>query len=195
MRHSSRGYSLPEILTVIAIIGICVMAVTPAFFSMRQRMGVRIAAAQMRAIFARVRITAIARHRHVAVKFLRIGNAWQYAVFEDGNGNGVRNAEITSGVDRLLEPYRIVLNGDRVSQIGLPLRAIPDPSGSGSVSPTASAVRFNNSTLCSFTPLGTATSGSIFLTDGREGAAALIVNGPSARIRVVVLEGTKWKRL
>ena len=195
MNQSSRGYSLPEILTVIAIIGVCAMVVTPAFFSMRQRMGVRIAAAEMRSIFAKTRILAIARHRHVAVKFLRIGDLWQYAIFEDGNGNGVRNVEITSGVDRLLQPYRIVLQGDGVSRIGLPLRAIPNPSGSGSVSPTGSPIRFNNSTLCSFTPLGTATSGSIFLTDGRDGAAALIVNGPSARIRVVVLQGRKWIRL
>lgn len=195
MRHSSRGYSLPEILTVIAIIGVCAMVVVPAFFTMRQRIGVRIAAAEMRSIFAKARIMAIARHKHVAVKFLRIGGTWHYALFEDGNGNGIRNVEITSGVDRLVEPYRVVLQGNRISRIGLPLRAIPDPSGSGSVSPTASAVRFNTSTLCAFTPLGTATSGSIFLTDARHGAAALIVNGPSARIRVVVLEGTKWRRL
>jgi Tfp pilus assembly protein PilE len=195
MNHSSRGHSLLEILTVVGIIGVCAIVAMPSFFSMRQRMGVRIAAAEMRAIFANTRMLAIARHKHVGVKFRRTGDGWQYAVFEDGNGNGVRNADITAGTDRQIQPYRVVLQGNRVSQIGLPLRAIPDPSGAGSVSPAASAVRFNSSTLCAFTPLGTATSGSIFLTDGKEGAAALIVNGPSARIRVVVLEGTRWKRL
>ena len=195
MNNSSRGYSLIEILTVVMIIGVVAVVVTPSFFMMRQRMGVRLAAAEMRSIFANTRMLAIARHKHVAVKFRRTATTWEYAVFEDGNGNGVRNADIAARTDRQIQPYRVVLQGNRLSRIGLPLRAIPDPSGSGSVSPTASAVRFNSSTLCAFTPLGSATSGSIFLTDGKESAAALIVNGPSARIRVVVLEGTRWKRL
>ena len=127
MNHSPRGYSLLEILTVVGVIGICAIVALPSFFSMRQRMGVRVAAAEMRGIFANTRMLAIARHKHVGVKFRRTGDAWQYAVFEDGNGNGVRNADITAGIDRQVQPYRVVLQGNRFSQIGLPLRAIPDP--------------------------------------------------------------------
>ena len=196
MRVQPRGYSLVEILTVVAIVGMFAVAATPAFYSLRQRMGVRIAAAETRSIMARTRSLAIARNRHVALKFMQSSNTWQYAIYEDGNGNGVRNAEIASGVDPLVEPYRAFLQGTSMTRVGLPLRAIPDPAGSGSVSPSASAVRFGTSTLCSFTALGTATAGTIFLTDGgSEAAAALVVYGPTARLRAMVLDGGKWKRL
>src|SRR5688500_1034461 len=176
MRHRSSGYSMVEILTVVAIIAIFAMVATPAFYSMRQRTGVRIAAAEVRSVMARTRSLAVSRNRHVALKFQQTGNTWQYAVYEDGNGNGVRNADIVSGIDPLIQPYRVFLQGLSITRVGLPARAIPDPSGSGAVAPSASAVRFGTSTLCSFTALVTATDGTIFLTDGGgEGAAALIV--------------------
>jgi prepilin-type N-terminal cleavage/methylation domain-containing protein len=191
--RASRGYSLAECMVVVAIIGLMAAVAIPPFAEYRRRRGLRSAASQMRVIFALARSQAIARGHNVAVKFRQIGGRWHYALFEDGNSNGVSNADIVRGTDPLVQPYQVVLQGAAVSRIGLPLRAIKDPTGSGSIPPSASPVRFNRSTLCSFSPLGESTSGSIFLTDGVGTAAVVIVYGPTARLRLMVYDEGRWK--
>ena len=52
--------------------------------------------------FFRARAYAISRGRHVGLKFRRNGDRYEWALYGDGNGNGVRTAEIASGVDRSL---------------------------------------------------------------------------------------------
>ncbi|MDP9192838.1 MAG: GspH/FimT family protein [Acidobacteriota bacterium] len=194
MKHSLRGYSLPELLAVMVVVGVMIMVAVPAVVSMRERAAIGAAAGEIRALFALARSQAIARGRNVGIKFLRVGDEWQYAFYEDGNENGVRNAEIVNGTDPLLKPYQTILRGVNAGRIGLPAVAVPNPTGSGVIKPNGSPIRFNQSTICSFTPLGSATSGSVFLTGGTDTVAALIVFGPTARIRLVRLQGGRWMK-
>ncbi len=192
MKHPLRGYSLAEFLVVLILIVISILMVLPSAIAMHKRAAISGAAAEVRGLFALARSKAIARGRNVAIKFLRIDGQWQYAFYEDGNGNGVRNAEILNGTDPMLQPYETVLRGANGGRIGLPRMAVPNPTDSGVIKPSDSPIRFNQSTICSFSPLGSATSGSVFLTDGTDTAAALIVYGPSARIRMMRLQGRRW---
>lgn len=194
MKHPLRGYSLVEALIVMVIITITIMITIPSALAMRERAAIRGAAGEIRGLFSLARSQAIARGRNVAIKFLRIGDQWQYAFYEDGNGNGVRNAEIANGTDPLLKPYEAVLQGVSGGWIGLPKVAVPNPTDAGVIEPNGSPIRFNQSTICSFSPLGSATSGSVFLTGGSDTAAVLIVYGPTARIRMMrFLEG-RWQK-
>lgn len=196
MTIHTRGFSLLELLTVIAILGLISLVTIPAFSSIQRRRIVRAAAGEMRGIFGLTRSQAITRSRHVAIKFSQIGGEWQYATFIDGNGNGVRNAEITSGVDRPMQPFRNVLQAAGAGRIGFPPYSIPDPDTGRPMPPQASPVRFNSSTLCSFSPIGESTNGSIFVTDGSDNVAMLRVYGPDARIRVSLFDRAtgRWRR-
>jgi prepilin-type N-terminal cleavage/methylation domain-containing protein len=194
MKHSRRGYSLFELVTVMGIIAIMALVTTPWFLEVRNRAAIATAAGDVRAVFAFGRSQAIARGRNVGIKFLRFGDQWQYAFYEDGNGNGIRNAEIANGTDPLLRPYQTVLRGSGSARIGLPKMAVPDPTGSGVIAPTASPIRFNSSTICSFSPIGSATSGSVFLTDGSGSAGVVIVSGPTARVRLMMFRGGQWRK-
>ena len=196
MTFRTRGYTLLELTTALAIIGIISLMTIPAFTSITRRRVTRTAAAEMRGIFSLTRSLAIARSRHVAVKFSESGSEWHYAIFIDGNGNGVRNAEINSGTDRMVQPYRRVLQGAGMGRIGLPSYSIPDPDSGKPLAPHTSPVRFNQSTLCSYSPIGESTNGSIFLTDGRDNAAMIRVYGPDARVRWFTYERAtgKWKK-
>jgi len=99
MRHSD-GFTLLEILIVLAIIGVIAICAAPAFGTYRRNASMRAEAAELRGIFRAVRSRAITRATHAGVKFTRAGNTWVYSLYDDGNGNGIRSAEIASGVDR-----------------------------------------------------------------------------------------------
>ena len=51
---------------------------------------------------------AIQRSRHVALRFSTADARFAFAVYEDGNGNGVLSADIQRGVDRVIRgPERL----------------------------------------------------------------------------------------
>lgn len=184
MRTRERAFSLAETLTVVAIVGLIVAVSVPGFSALRRRAALRSASAQLRTIFHEARSRAIARGEHCGLKFLRIGAEWHFAIYDDGDGDGVRNDDIKSGKDRMVEPPRVVLPESRAVTIGLTSDSIRDPDGDP-LPPTKSPVAFNASTICSFSPIGQSTPGTIYLTDRAGDLFAVRVYGATARIRVL----------
>jgi prepilin-type N-terminal cleavage/methylation domain-containing protein len=182
----ARGYSLMELLVAVAAIGLIVAVSFPSFAEMNRRRELRAATAELRAIFREVRSSAIAKGRNEAVKFELIDGEWHYGIFFDGDGDGVRTDDIRSGRDPNVVPFRRVFSTQGHVRIGLPPVAIRDPDR-GIVRPDESPVKFNASTMCSFSPLGACTSGSIYLTVGTR-AGVLRMYGPTARVRLMFLE-------
>ena len=93
-------------------------------------------------------------------------------------------ADLRAGVDRILGPPRGPEIYRGVSP-GFPHggRFPEPPPGRGSILGSEDPIRFGSSRLVAFTPLGTASSGTIYLTDN-EGLAAVVLYGPTARVRV-----------
>ncbi|MBI2215569.1 MAG: prepilin-type N-terminal cleavage/methylation domain-containing protein [Acidobacteria bacterium] len=184
---SARGVSLVELLTVIAIVGLMLAISIPSLNDISKKRELRAASAELRSIFRRVRSRAVARNSNSAVKFRRIGGVWHYGFIDDGDGDGVMNDDIASGVDPVVAPFREVFGSTGKVRIGLPDVPVRDAESGGIVTPDASPVRFNRSTLCSFSPTGSATPGSIYLTDGAHGAAAVVVYGATGKVRLKLL--------
>lgn len=183
-RQGQSGAALIEITTVILIISLIVLVSVPAFGNLRRRSSVRSAAAELSSIFRKAQSRSISRSRSCGVKFTRsVTGEWFYALYDDGNGNGVRNSEITSGVDRLIQPPRRVEGQSRLATIGLPSKAVRDPDGE-LLQPTSSPVVFNTSTLCSFSPIGGATPGTVYVVDDADDLYAVRVHGGS-RVRTL----------
>jgi hypothetical protein len=110
-------------------------------------------------------------------------------MYDDGDGDGVRNDDINSGVDRcVLTPRRVLAASERRATIGLPPYKLVDPDGDP-LPPTKSPVAFGNATICAFTPLGESTAGTIYLTDTIDDVYAVRTYAATARIRLL-----RWNR-
>jgi len=181
VKHES-GFSLLEFLIGVAIVGLCSAIALPAFATYRRHASVQAAAAETMTTLRNVRAQAISGARNIGIKFTQTGSAWSYALYEDGDGDGVRNDDITSGIDRRLTPVRPLMPQLHVARVGLLPFAMRDPDGDA-LSPNDSPVAFGRSTICTFGPLGTATAGTVYLVDDTGELYCVRVAGPTGRLR------------
>src|SRR5947207_6031598 len=144
MSKRSHGYSLVGLLAVLAVIGRIALCSIPAFANYRRRMSVVAAADQLRTIFRATRSRAIATGHNAGVKFIA-GREWTYAIYDDGDDDGVRNDDIDRGVDRRVFGPTVVMPSYHIATIGLLTTTVKDPDGDA-LKPTASPVQFGRST-------------------------------------------------
>jgi hypothetical protein len=117
------------------------------------------------------RTYAVTRSANVALRFTPTDSDATFQMFVDGNGNGVRTADIAGGVDRPLD--QAVTLSDLFSGVMIAAADGADP------------IQIGSANLMSFTPLGTATPGTIFVR-GREGLQLqLRVVGATGRTRLL----------
>ena len=128
------------------------------------------------------------------MKFFLDGDEWTYSIYDDGDRDGVRNDDIRRGVDPRVTPARPVLAEAKFAKIGLPRMRIVDPDGDP-LYPDDSPVKFNQSTLASFSPIGESTPGTIYVTENGGSVFAIRVFGATAKIRTLRYDAKsrKWK--
>ncbi|HXI12571.1 MAG TPA: GspH/FimT family pseudopilin [Thermoanaerobaculia bacterium] len=194
-RSHSSGFSLPEILTVVAILGSFVALALPNLRAMTSLNALNAATAEIRGLFHLARSKAISRQRNTAIKFVSVNGRWTWSLYQDGDWDGVRNDDIVSRVDQRLAGPHELLGGSREIRVGIASPDLPDPD-SGERLGSSSPVRFNRSTLCSFSQIGSGTAGSIFLTNLRGDAYVVRVFGSTGRIRSMRFNNAqrRWER-
>jgi hypothetical protein len=184
LSHSA-GVSTLELVIGIALASALAAATASGAFQLQSALSVRSAAAELAATFFRARAYALAHGVTVGIKFRRDGGRYEWALYRDGNGNGVRTAEIASGVDRSLGLALVWPRNDVRPGI-LPGSAVPDPGSPGSrLDRPDDPIRFGSSDICSFTPVGESTPGSVYLWDGRDRMAVVRIFGRSAKVRTL----------
>lgn len=179
---ANRGFSLVETVTVLAILLLVATASIPPILALAAGVRIRSAAQEVRVTLVAARHRAIRSGHRTAVRFERDGTRYRLGVYEDGNGNGVRNEEIARGIDRPVGGADSWSRGDVTIGI-LRGEPIPDPSSPSHPLDPDDPVRFNRSDLCSFSAVGESTPGSVYLTDHRRWVAAVRVYNRSAKIR------------
>jgi hypothetical protein len=125
-------------------------------------------------------LEAVKRHVHVGLRFEAAGGEDRYVMYADGNGNGVRAADIADAVDR---PIR---SSEQLAQHypGMSFGLAPDvPAVDGDEAGEGDVVRVGRSRMVSFSPLGTSTSGTVYLLGRGRQQFAVRVLGPTGRVR------------
>lgn len=131
----------------------------------------------------RLRVAAVVRNRSTAARFLGKGESSVVEFYVDGNGNGVRTDDIRNGVDLpLWAPFRVA---DRFSGVGFGSDDSVAAIDMGGEPPGDDPVRFGAGSLAVFTPMGTASAGTLYLRSRNGGQAAVRLFGETGRARVL----------
>jgi hypothetical protein len=88
----------------------------------------------------------------------------------------------------------MVMPSFHIATIGLLKTTVKDPDGDW-LKPDASPVQFGRSTICSFSPIGHSTPGTVYLIDGGGQLWAARCTGAGGRVRVLRYDsgGKKWE--
>ncbi len=185
------GFSVVEMMVYMTVILLITAVGLPPVFEWGSRLRVELAAGEMTAVLHQARIYSAQRNARVAVRFeTQPDGVVTHALYRDGDGDGVRNADIATGVDpEVRAPRRLAHLGRRIRfgfPAGIPPRDPGDPRRR--LDRLDDPIRFNRSDLASFSPRGTATPGTVYLTDGRRHLAAVRVNNRSGKIAVLIYD-------
>src|SRR5262245_38190252 len=100
--NAEAGYSLIELLLVAAITATLTAVAVPQLLATIDTYRAIGATRYLSTRLYRARSEAVMRSADVAVRFVHSGAGYAFAVYIDGNRNGVRTADIEQGIDRQL---------------------------------------------------------------------------------------------
>ena len=151
------------------------------------------AARELAQEMARLPSEAIASRRNVALRLTWSNGRYVYAFYADGDGDGVRSDDIAAGRDPLIGAARDLPSRYEGIDFGLLDAPIPEvPPGPGTLPPASDPVRFGRSDIIAFTPRGTSSSGTLYVSDGTGTVAAVVLFGGTGRIRIWRFDRDRW---
>jgi type II secretory pathway pseudopilin PulG len=190
--RGSPGYSLIEILVVTTILMTLYAITFPRVLAGLDESRVAGAARYMAARLADARMKAIQRSANVALRFTLTPDGYVYAVYLDANSNGVLSRDIQRGIDKQIQASEQLAYHFRGVDFGtLPELPPIDPGGSP---PGSDPIRLGSGNILTFSPLGTSSSGSLYLLGRNNLQYVVRVFGDSGKIRVLRFDGRtrKW---
>jgi type II secretory pathway pseudopilin PulG len=183
---SRAAYSLVELLVCLSLVLFGFGAGAPALLAARNVVLADGAAHWLASQLHGARVEALKRRANVAVRFEADGDDFLLATYLDGNGNGVRAADITSGEDTLVRPRQAL--GDHFAGVCFGFEGgVPDIDG-GDTTTNPDPIRVGRSRMLSFSPNGTSTSGTVYLRGRGQRQLAVRVLGGTGRVRSLAFD-------
>lgn len=185
MRATERGASLLEMVLGVALAGLLVTLGVPVLLDLAGLLRVELAAAEVASTLRIARAFAIRHSAYVGLKFrVTEGDAVTWALYRDGDGDGVLTVDIDSGVDPEVAPRQRLAHFGRQIRFGFPPgRAPRDPADPRRrLDRLDDPIRFNRSDIASFSDFGGSTPGSVYVTDGKRHLVAVRVFGRTGKI-------------
>ena len=189
-----RGATLIDLIAATALVvivtAIAVPVVGGAMERERTMVGTQFLAGQLQ----RARLAALRRAVPVAVRIEIVDDRTSLRLFMDGNGNGVLQKDIDKGLDPPLSPLHWV--DEQARDVSLRInQPIVDAGGSGALEAGDDPLRIGNSALLTFSPLGSATSGTLYVAAQRGPQMAIRVFGATGRVRVLLFDAPtgQWR--
>jgi type II secretion system GspH-like protein len=179
------GFQLLELLAALALAAVVATLGVPPLLRLSAESRARLAAAEIVGVLRLASSYAVRHGVNVAVKFRPGADAVTWELRKDGDGDGVLNVDILSGVDPQLEAPRELQHVGRDIRFGFPPGPAPRDPGDPHrrLDRLDDPIRFNRSDLASFDPLGGATPGSVYLTDGDSRLVVVRVLGRTGKVR------------
>jgi type II secretory pathway pseudopilin PulG len=178
---SDRGISLLELVFVVSVTVVLAGVALPLTGDALDEARTGAAARYLAGQIVSSRMDAVNRSRSVALRFEASTPDYRVARYVDGNGNGVRAAEIGRGVDPIDGVAKQI--GDDFPNVRFGLaEGLPDVDGVRGTG--TEGVRIGSARILTMSADGTATSGTLYL-EGRRAQYAVRVLGATGRTRVL----------
>lgn len=177
------GSSLAELMFAVAL-GVTITAIAvPAILAGLDDVRTGGAARYLAGRIQLLRMEAVKRSADVGMLFDKSDREHAYAAYIDGNWNGIRTADVRSGVDVKLGTSERI--GDKFQGVRFGIvEGVTAIDNGGVLDADGDPVRLGRSDILTMTPSGTATSGTIYVR-GRTRQYAVRVLGATGRTRVL----------
>lgn len=170
---TSRGYTLIEGVFATGLVAVLAAAAVPQLTAGVERSRTVGAARYLASRLAFARAQAVARSANVALLLSAADDTFIVGTYVDNNADGVRTRDIAAGIDTPIDvPVRLSHLFPHVALF------LNDP---------AMTSTFDSSALMSFSPLGTASSRTLYLRGADRSEYAVRVLGATGRVRVLRL--------
>jgi Tfp pilus assembly protein FimT len=190
---SRAAYTLIELLLCLGLVTVLGAVSAPGLLAARDALAADGAADYVAALLHGARMEALKRRAYVAIRFETDASGVQMAAYVDGNGNGVRSADITTGADPQLRPRERLEHRFTSVTFGFET-GVPDVEGSP-VSSGADPIRAGSSRMLSFSPTGTSSTGTLYLRGRGRRQLAVRVLGATGRVRTLWFDFGGWQWL
>lgn len=190
---SAHGAALVDLVVSCALVGVVAAIAVPAYQANAAQDAARSAARHLADRLDLIRVEALRRNATVALRFDPV-DLGRFRPYVDGDGDGVLQADVDRGIDRpLTADLRLA---DHFADVRLRIRSeVPDPDGSGTLVAGSDPLRLGASNFLSYSPIGSATSGTIYLAAATGPQMAVRVMGATGRLRVLVFDPVRqqWR--
>jgi hypothetical protein len=181
---SDRGVALADILAATALIALVSATTIPVVAGALENERTRVGAQYLATVLQQTQLDALRRGTFVALRLTAGPLDIEWRAFADGNGNGVQARDIEDGIDLPLGPPDHL--GVHAREVSLRInQSVPDMGGLGTLAAGADPLRIGRSDLLSFSPTGSATAGTLYVSAPRGPQMAIRITGPTGRIRVL----------
>jgi len=192
--RSDQGFTFAELLFAVGVASVLSAAAAPQLLAGLDEWRTRGAVRYLSSRLYRARMESAIRNVDTGVRFAVAGSTIEYFTVVDGNRNGVRAADLQSGVDRIID-HRERL-ADRFAGVDFgTLPGLPpvDPSGAA---PGTDPIRLGSGDMVTFTPLGSSSPGSLYVRGRGHVQYVLRMFAETGRIRILrYYPGTReWKQ-
>ena len=179
----ARGYSLIDVLFATTILVIVTAMAVPIVVYSAEYSRASAAARYLAARIAVVRMDAVKRSAYVALRFESQNGQYRFRAYVDGNDNGIRSTDIAQKVDAALGPADQLENHFSGVTFGLYDDVLPVTAEEALVD--GDPIRLGRSDLLSFSPLGSASSGTLYIRGAGKQQRAVRVLGVTGRVTIL----------
>jgi type II secretory pathway pseudopilin PulG len=190
------GFTLVEAVIALFILSLAVAIAAPRLARIHRTSALRSVTASVTTKMWKARSEALTSGQATALVFERNpDHSWLCSIVQDGDGDGVRRSDVAAGIDlkigRVLE-----IEAGRAGFGILRGVTVPNPNGSGALGgDLEDPIRAGSGDILTFTPDGTASSATLYLTDQHATMRAIRVFGVTGRMRTLAWEvgWPKWR--
>jgi type II secretory pathway pseudopilin PulG len=189
------GFTVVELVFATGLFTVLTAAAAPPLLAGLDDWRTHGAARYVAARLYQARMEAAVRSADTAIRFEQIGSGYRYFTVVDGNRNGIRGADVDSGVDRPIQPPEQLADKFTGVQFGA-LAGLPsvDPYGTA---PGSDPIRLGTNDTVSFTALGSSSPGSLYIRGRGSVQYVVRIFAETGKIRVLKFHASsrQWIQL